>query len=274
MSRWVDRASLALARTRLPERLPAHGPLIVMYHGLGGPDGVSPADFAAQLELLGSRRRVVSLAEIGERLGDQSASDLAAITFDDGYVDFATLALPALRAAGLHATLFVPAGHIGGSNVWDTGVFAERRILDAGALRNLDQAHVEIGGHGYSHCRLAGLARAALLRETTGCRATLEQAIERPVRLFAYPYGQLDDFDRSAQRAVAEAGFSLACSTWFGRSSRPSQRFSLRRVGIEPMDDLQVVEAKLDGAYDWIAWKERLGYLKRSIIGSARKIGA
>ncbi len=265
MTTWVDRVAHALSRTGAASQVPRRGPMIVMYHGLGGSDGIARDSFAAQIGILKARRRIVPLVELVDRLEDPKAVDLAAITFDDGYCDFAEIAVPVLEAAGAHATLFVPAGLVGRSNEWDSGTHATRPILDAQSLRQLDPAHVEIGGHGYSHRRIVALNRESLELETLGCRRELERILERPVRLFAYPYGQRGDFDSAAERAVAEAGFQLACSTCFGRSSRIRHRYRLRRVGIEPGDDLERVAAKLDGAYDWVAWKERLAHGLRSI---------
>lgn len=268
MTGWVDRVSATLAATGLPAVLPTRGPLIVMYHGIGGGDGIAPDVFRAQLELLRTRRRIVPLAELADRIEDPAAVDLASITFDDGYVDFAELAAPILAAADLHATLFVPAGRVGRSNEWDAGQREPRPILDADGLRRLDPERIEIGGHGFSHRRIVGLDREALAEETAGCRRELERLLERRVRLFAYPFGQRGDFDAEAERAVAAAGFVLACSTCFGRSSRERERFRLRRVGIEPGDDLGIVAAKLDGAYDWVAWKERAGHALRLARGA------
>ncbi|MEZ4330524.1 MAG: polysaccharide deacetylase family protein [Myxococcota bacterium] len=267
MSGWVAAVARVVARTGVHRALPARGPLIVMYHGIGGADGVSVESFGAQLEALACRRRIVPLAELADRIGHPSAIDLAAITFDDGYVDFAELALPLLARAGLHATLFVPAGLVGRSNVWDAGVMEPRRILDEHGLRDLDPGHVEVGAHGFSHRRIVSLDRAALETETLGSRRRLEAILQRSVRLFAYPYGQRGDFDRAAERAVEAAGFELACSTCFGRGSERRERYRLRRVGIEPQDDLDVVAAKLDGAYDWVAWKERAGHGLRTLRG-------
>jgi len=255
----VDRIAAALAVTGAHRLLPVSGPLLVMLHGLGGADGVSPALFEALLDRLAERRRIVPLAEAVASLGRAEAAGIAALTFDDGYVDFAEHALPILARRGLHATLFVPAGLLGATNTWDRGHAQERRILDAAALRALDPAHVELGAHGLTHCRLAGLAPAALRAETFEARARLEQACGRETRLFAYPYGQLDDFDAAAQAAVEAAGFRAACSTHFGRGSRPQERFRLRRVGIVAQDTPARIERKLDGAYDWSARKERLG---------------
>jgi peptidoglycan/xylan/chitin deacetylase (PgdA/CDA1 family) len=230
-----------------------------MYHGVGGQDGVSVAGLERQLEALRRRRRVVPLTEALEAIGQAHAGAVAAITFDDGYRDFAEFAVPILRAARLFATLFVPAGWIGRVNGWDAGSAEQREILTSRELRGLDPAVISVGAHGLRHRRLTGLGPADLHTETTVAKDVLEQACGRPVTLFAYPYGQADDFDTTAERAVAAAGFVAACSTRFGRGSRPAERFRLRRLGIEPGDSLEVVEGKFDGAYDWIAWKEALG---------------
>lgn len=264
---WVG---AAVARSGIPGWLPGCGPLIVMYHGIGGDDGVTVEAFARQVTALAERRRVVPLGDAVKSLGRRESRDLAAITFDDGYRDFAELALPVLRAKRMHATLFVPAAWLGKTNAWDAGR-SQRDVLTARELRELDADRVTVGAHGLTHMRLAGMPPRQVQAETLEARRILEDACGRAVTLYAYPHGQRDDFDAAAERAVADAGFVAACSTRFGRGSRPTERFRLRRVGIEPGDSLVRVEQKLDGAYDWIASKETLGALAR---GALRRWGA
>jgi peptidoglycan/xylan/chitin deacetylase (PgdA/CDA1 family) len=240
-----------------------------MYHGIGGHDGVDVGAFERQLNALSRRRRVVPLLDAVEALGQPTAAGLAAITFDDGYRDFVELALPVLRAKRMHATLFVPAGWLGQCNDWDAGQ-SRRGILTARELSELDANAVAIGAHGLTHTRLAGLSPHALQAETQEARRILEGACGRPVTLYAYPHGQLDDFDAAAERAVAEAGFVAACSTRYGRGSGPAERFRLRRVGIDAGDSLARVEQKLDGAYDWMASKESLGAFVRAKLRAQR----
>jgi peptidoglycan/xylan/chitin deacetylase (PgdA/CDA1 family) len=265
----ADAVSSLVAGSGLAGLAPAAGPLVVMYHGLGGADGIALADFEEQLDLLAARRRIVSLREALTALGTAAARELAAITFDDGYRDFAELAVPALRARNLHGTVFVPSDHLGGSNLWDAGRAERRGILSGAELRALDPRRVEVGAHGASHRRLRGLDPAALEYETRGARRRLEAELGREVRLFAYPYGMRDDFDAAAEAALAEAGFEAACSTQFGRGSLTSERYRLRRVGVAPGEDAGVFARKLDGAYDWIAWKEDLGVARRRLLARA-----
>ena len=241
------------------------GPLIVMYHGLGGTDGLAARDFAQQCDRLAELYTIVPLQVAVRSLGQPRAGSLAAITFDDGYQDFAELAAPILQQRGMHATLFVPAGQIGGHNQWDEGERPHRPILDGAGLRGLSREWVEVGAHGWSHCRMRNLTPEALRRETQGAKQRLEEVLEYEVNLFAYPYGQLDDFDLHAQEAVRSAGFVAACSTHFGRASRQNERFRLRRVGVEPTDSFEVFEAKLRGDFDWVAYKERLGAWIRTL---------
>ena len=238
----------------------ARGPVLLMYHGIGGEDGTPAETFARQLDLLSETYEIVSLSQA---LANTGAPNFAAITFDDGYRDFRELAVPALATRRLHATVFVPAAHIGGSNVWDQGMAPKRELMSASELRELDPEVVEVGVHGMEHRRLAGLAPAELERETREAKQVVEAALGRPVRFFAYPYGQLGDFDRAAERAVQAAGFQAACSTHFGRGTRSDERFRLRRVGITPTDTNEIFLAKLSGAYDWLAAKERIGWWLR-----------
>jgi hypothetical protein len=75
----------------------------------------------------------------------------------------------------------------------------------------------------------------------------------REVTLFDYPYGQVDDFDADAERAIEWAGFTAACSTQFGRGSAACQRFRLCRVGVEADDSLADLERGRSAARTCIA---------------------
>ncbi len=86
-----------------------------------GTVSATPEVFAAQMDLLMKRHNVVSMDQVIDWLGGKA--DLpprpAVITFDDGYTDNSTHALPILRERGLPATVFLTTGLIGtGEGAW------------------------------------------------------------------------------------------------------------------------------------------------------------
>jgi peptidoglycan/xylan/chitin deacetylase (PgdA/CDA1 family) len=71
------------------------------------------------LDWIGRRFQFVSLDEVGARLdsGDSSDKPIAAITFDDGYRDFHSHALPLLKKKGVPAAVFVVTDLVGTTTV-------------------------------------------------------------------------------------------------------------------------------------------------------------
>jgi peptidoglycan/xylan/chitin deacetylase (PgdA/CDA1 family) len=75
---------------------------------------ISQRMLRAHLEWVGRRYRIVSLDELGARLQrGEPCDELAAITFDDGYLDVHDHALPVLRQMGLPAAVFVVSSLVG-----------------------------------------------------------------------------------------------------------------------------------------------------------------
>ena len=118
-------------------------------------------------------------------------SNLASITFDDCYVNFAEFALPILQECKLRATIFLPTGKVGYYNDWDEGMsgFHKMGIMSYDMLRRLSEQTVEVGSHGIAHVPLDHLSRNDLEKEIVQSRIEIEQNIGRPVRFFAFPFG-------------------------------------------------------------------------------------
>ncbi len=96
------------------------------------------------------------------------------------------------------------------------------QIMDADALNESELRElaasplVEIGGHTVSHPQLSRLEAGEVLREMADNRRRLEGLLDRPVRHFAYPYG--DAASCGAREAVLarEVGFQTAVTTRIG----------------------------------------------------------
>lgn len=90
------------------------GATILLYHSVGGEgvfsdNVVALGRFAEQMAWLSRRRRIVSMTTLLERLsaGAPIPSDWVVITFDDGYRDNATRAVPVLRRHEATASFYV-----------------------------------------------------------------------------------------------------------------------------------------------------------------------
>ncbi len=68
----------------------------------------------------------------------------AAITFDDGYADNRTIALPILEQHGLTATFFIATGFLDGGRMWNDTVIESVRLCED---KILDLTSLELGIH-------------------------------------------------------------------------------------------------------------------------------
>ncbi len=188
---------------------------ILTWHSLdpsGSPISLTPDEFRGQLAWLAAEGvRVVSLEEL---LGMTDDAAAVALTFDDGFVNFATEAAPILRQRGLPVTLFIVSGHVGGDNRWrgrgDPGM-PVLPLLDWEALGRLRDAGVSLGAHTLTHPRLSRCGAAQLQAELALSAEEIHRRLGERPRGFAYPYGDLD----SAVAEAAASTYRWACTTEF-----------------------------------------------------------
>jgi peptidoglycan/xylan/chitin deacetylase (PgdA/CDA1 family) len=188
--------------------------MILMYHGVADvtedPNQlcVTPGRFAEQmttLKRLGLRGVSVRTLVDGMRRGRQRG--LVGITFDDGYLSVLEAAVPELRRLGFTASVFIISDRLGGTNEWDEG--PAWPLLSSHHVEELAAAGMEIGSHGATHMRLAGLPADQLEAEISGSRTRLSELVGAPLRGFAYPYGSMD---AAGRQAVRDAGYDYACA--------------------------------------------------------------
>ncbi|MGH8501166.1 MAG: polysaccharide deacetylase family protein [Gammaproteobacteria bacterium] len=127
--------------------------LILAYHRvLEAPDpvidrGVTAAQFDWQMTTLAREFNVLTLTEAVRRITENSLPPRAVVvTFDDGYADNFTIALPILKKWSMPATFFVAASFLDGGRMWNDTVIeaisrAPRSVLDFESL-GLGQFHL------------------------------------------------------------------------------------------------------------------------------------
>ncbi|OUD00161.1 polysaccharide deacetylase family protein [Streptomyces swartbergensis] len=211
MAASVD--SLDTGRPPTPHTSPV--PWVAMYHSVGDCSDdpyritVTPQRLGRQLAWLRRRGlRGVSVTELLAARARGEGRNLVGLTFDDGYADFVTDALPLLHRWNCGATLFVLPGRLGGDNAWDP-LGPRKPLLTADGIRRAAAEGVEIGSHGLTHVDLTKADDVTLKAEVAESRAQLEELTGTPVDGFCYPYGTID---ARAVQAVREAGYTYACA--------------------------------------------------------------
>ncbi len=257
MSRWA-RLACGLASAAMPAR-PGHR--VLVYHSIvdqpwhdADEMTVSRARLEAQLDAMGRRVGVVPL-EAG-RAGTVS------LTFDDGFSDNVTLALPVLARRGLTATLFVIVEAVGAS------AFRHLPAPPAGRqwarpvgwdeLRRWVGAGFGIGLHGWDHTAFTAQAPAVLRPRLERGRKTLEDRLGIRVEDLAYPYGDYPHFDGDLAAMVAAMGFRRAYTLVAGRNAGRTPPTVLRRIRMSEWDDDELVGRKVEGRFDFLGAYQRL----------------
>jgi peptidoglycan/xylan/chitin deacetylase (PgdA/CDA1 family) len=191
-----------------------------------------------------------------------------AITFDDGYEDTGSAAVPILHEFGYPATLFVVAGYVGDANVWDASFGPPAtRLLGWDGLRALVRSGWDIAAHSATHARLPGLGAAELARETCWSRASIENELCRPVRWFAYPHG---DHDARVRHSTRQAGYHAAFTFEGGLAHASDDLFLLSRIPVNEADGVAGFACKLALGDDWwTAVKRRVPQPVKSAVGRA-----
>jgi peptidoglycan/xylan/chitin deacetylase (PgdA/CDA1 family) len=199
---------------------------------------MTPERFEQQMRWLRSRGlRGVSMAELLDATATGRARQMVGLTFDDGYQDFVSTAMPILKRYDFTATQFVLAGRLGGENAWSRPG-PNKPLVSADEVREITRAGIEVASHGLHHVSLLEADDAQLRDEVVRSKAILQELIGGPIRGFAYPYGYSD---ARVVAAVQTAGYDYACAVrpWNGIG-----RHAIPRTSVFEHDNTLRLDAK------------------------------
>lgn len=230
---------------------------ILMYHQIDEPPPrgtplrglvVSPGSFARQMGLLSMLGyRGLSMRDLEPYLRSEKQGKVVGLTFDDGYQNNLRHALPILQRYGHTATIYAVSDMLGGRNVWDEGLVAQKPLMSLDEWRTWLDAGMDIGSHTRSHAHLNELDVDAAQQEIAGSRQALEQQLGRPVRHFCYPYGQ---FRPEHATLARQAGYATATTTARGRVHPGDDPYTLCRVMVACSTNLIQFAAKVLTSYE------------------------
>lgn len=180
-----------------------------------------------------------------------------AVTFDDALAEIRNTALPALRARGIPAAVFVPTAFVDRAAAWDMAKGCSeqgRTVMSFAELRALDEELALLGSHTLSHPCLSTLPQNELERELRESRMVLEEQTGRRVTLLSFPHG---DYDDRVLAAAKEAGYTRCFSISPDCQPPDEKRFVFGRVKADPRDWPLEFFLKVRGCYRWLGAASR-----------------
>lgn len=259
VSRIVERSSGLLGPSRSVRSV------VLCYHSIcDQPSGMT-------LDPRCFREHIATLREMGfefQTFGDfvdrimhwgSPKTNVAVLTFDDGFEDNLTHAAPILTELKVPATFFVTSGLM----QQDSSVVASFRALtkfdtnylSAKQVGEMSRAGFEVGAHTHTHPNLGRLPQSQARWELSHSKLVLEDAIGARVRSFAYPFGKRHiHYSTVTADLVREAGYSGAASIAFRSVTARNfvKIFEIPRFFITRGDGATQFRQKVSGHFDWL----------------------
>ena len=228
-----------------------------MYHSIAAmPKGtvmrslhVPPKLFKLQmwiLKIIGYQG--LSMGELEPYLTGKKKGRVVGITFDDGFKNNLTNALPILKRFHFSATCYIISQKIGGINEWDLdrGI-DENPLMNENEIKQWISSGMEIGSHSQNHVRLAECNIEVETTEIERSRVDLETQFGCTVEHFCYPYGSYND---EIVDITKRAGYSTATTVDRGRAKSGDNLLTLPRVPITHRTFLHLFIMKILSRYE------------------------
>jgi len=233
--------------------------IILCYHGVTERPNRNPADpaglhiradrFEAQLNYLRRHYRVISLAKFLEarRMNAPLPNHSVVLTFDDGYRNFLTGALPRLAAREMPASVFlitdrIPAESHASRNGWSE--LDDETFLSWEEVRELHEHGVEFGSHTCSHRKLSQIAATDVDNELRLSQQKIGTHLSQATMPLAFPYGA---YSETVVAMARELPYTCALTTDAGTNGPSTDLFLLRRNLIGDDDDEALFAARVSG---------------------------
>ncbi len=229
---------------------------ILMYHSIStchnprfAPFTVAPTRFAEQMAYLRDHDYTpVTVTQWVDAVAQGGATlpvKPVILTFDDGFADFFTDALPVLTRYNFAATVYIATAFVNGTCAWlHRDGEGTRPMLTWQQIATMHACGIECGAHSHTHPQLDMLSPALAHDELARSKERIEQQLGQAVMSCAYPYGY---YTATTQRLARAIGYTSACAVKHMRTSTSTHRFALTRLMVHSNTDSAVFAALLIG---------------------------
>jgi len=231
--------------------------VVLIYHRVGsGTDSfidVPLPVFKAQLDYLQENYEIVSLDGAVDAIQTMGLrNNVAVLTFDDGYYDFYTNALPVLQRRNLPAVLYLATYFIetGQRFPWDAKFTGNKgasvRPLTWGELQDIAKFNlVTLGSHTHTHPRLDRISCNELEEEITVSSALIETNLGIRPTHFASPMGI---YSQNLSSVAPHYFRTVSVGGWRPNVAGSIDFHHLLRIPAVPTLDLSLFAQSLTGA--------------------------
>jgi peptidoglycan/xylan/chitin deacetylase (PgdA/CDA1 family) len=190
----------------------------------------------------------LSMTALMPYLRGEKTGKVVGITFDDGYLNNLTNALPVLVRHGFSSTCYAVSGLLGQTNIWDEKIgIAQAPLMDESQLKQWVACGQELGSHTHRHINLQASTDDASADDIQIGKTALEAITGQVAEHFCYPYG---DFEARHVGMATEAGFVTATTTQRSRCLQGTDLMQLPRVPVVRSTSLPVFWLKIATGYE------------------------
>ena len=161
------------------------------------------------------------------------------LTFDGATIDFYNNAYPILKQYGFNATEYVVTDQIG--TAWGSPSDLIR-IMNDDQLKIVGNNKIELENHSTTHGHIANLSTAELTKRVSDATAKLESLTNKPVKYFAYPFGESSNNFVSVLKSL---NVKMAFKVGGGMATDSSDLMNMPRIAIVNTDNIATFTRKL-----------------------------
>lgn len=147
------------------------------------------------------------------------------LSFDDGFRNVFTNAIPILGEHGVPATIFVPTDLLGAD--WDrtrhycletTRYRGVIEMMTWEDLKEIQSHGFEVGSHTRNHRRFVDISSTpdVLRDEILGSKQDIEEHLQTECRYISWPYGTVNDADEASLDMARKAGYRAVFGAFRG----------------------------------------------------------